>query len=349
METYGRIDQRGTLWTRPGNHIGNGPFVLDQWRGSDLIIIKKSPAYRDREHVRLNQIRFYPIDSAATEERAFRAGQWHVTYHCPREKIDSYRTEHPELLRIEPWLETYFLRVNVTKPVLKDQRVRQALGRAIDRRALVESVMRGSEIPAHHFTPPNIGGYTGMADLPSDPESARRLLAEAGYPNGKGFPDIELHYPTSDDGLKITQALQEMWKKEPNILVAIHNKEFKVYLDTQRRLAYDLSLSIWIGDYPDPSTFLDLLTTDNGNNQTSFSNAEFDKLIAETARTLDRAKRSEYFQRAEALLMDEAPVIPLFFGTHVFLCRPEVKEYQLSIAGNVMWKRLFLEGTTTDR
>ncbi|HUL50944.1 MAG TPA: peptide ABC transporter substrate-binding protein, partial [Candidatus Nitrosotalea sp.] len=343
LEKYGKVDERGTLWTRPGNHVGNGPFVLDQWRVNDVIVVKKSPTYWDRDHVRLNEIRFYPIESAATEERAFRAGQLHVTYHCPREKIDAYRTQHPEFLRIEPWLETYYFRVNVTKSVLRDQRVRQALGRAIDRRALVESVMRGGEIPAHHFTPPNTAGYTSAANMPTDYESARRLLAEAGFPNGAGFPDLELLYATSDDGLRITEAIQEMWKKELNIHVTVRNEEFKVFLDSQRRLAYDLSLSLWIGDYPDPSTFLDLLTTDNGNNQTGYSNPEYDRLIGQAAQTLDPARRYDIFQHAEALIMNEAPVIPLFFGTHVFLCRPEVKQYRLSIVGNPLWKQIILD------
>src|SRR5262249_33834651 len=151
---------------------------------------------------------------------------------------------HPDLLRIEPWLETDYLRVNVTRPPLNDRRVRQALAQSIDRRALVESVMQGGEIPAHHFTPPDTAGYTSTADLPTDPEAARRLLAEAGYPNGKGFPAIEFHYPTSDNGLKISQALQEMWKKELNVHIALRNEEFKVYLDTQRRLDFNFSLSI---------------------------------------------------------------------------------------------------------
>lgn len=342
VERFGTLDRRGTAWTRPGNHVGNGPFILDQWRVSDMIVVKKSQTYWDRTNVGLNQIRYYPIESAATEERAFRAGQLHATYACPREKIATYRQEHPDLLRIEPWLETDYLRVNVTRPPLNDRRVRQALGQSIDRRAMVESVMQGGEIPAHHFTPPDTAGYTSAADMPSDPEAARRLLAEAGYPNGKGFPEIELHYPTSDNGLKISQALQEMWKKELNIHIALRNEEFKVYLDTQRRLDFNFSLSIWVGDYPDPNTFLDMLTTDSGNNQTGFSDLEYDELISKAAQTLEPPRRFEYFQQAETLLMRQAPVIPLFFGTHVFLCRPEVRKFKPSIAGNVLWKKVSL-------
>lgn len=349
IEKFGKLDQRGTAWTRPGNHVGNGPFVLDQWKVSDHIIVRKSPTYWDRDRVGLNQIRFYPIESAGTEERAFRAGQLHVTYACPLEKIGNYRTEHPDLIRVEPWLETSYLRVNVTRPVLKDRRVRQALGQAIDRRALVESVMRGGEIPAPHFTPPDTAGFTALANMPSDPASARRLLAEAGFPDGRGFPELELHYATSDHGLKLAQALQEMWKKELNIHVSLRNEEFKVYLDTQRRLSYDLSLSRWVGDYPDPATFLEMFATDNGNNQTGFSNADYDRLIAQAALTADRTQRFDLFQRAEKLLMIEAPMIPLFFGTHVYLARPGVREYQPSVAGNVIWKRVFLEHTASNK
>jgi len=342
IEKFGKMDQRGTAWTRPGNHVGNGPFVLEQWKVGDQIVIRKSPTYWDRDRVGLNQIRYYPIESAATEERAFRAGQLHTTYSVPVEKIDAYRAEAPDRLRIEPWLETSFLRVNVTKAPLTDRRVRQALGQAIDRRALTDSVMRLGQTPAHHFTPPETAGFTALARMPSDPAAARQLLADAGFPGGRGFPEIELHLPTSDTALKVSQALQEMWKKELNIRVTLRNEEFKVFLDTQRRLAFDLSLSRWVGDYPDPATFLDMFTTGNGNNDTGFSNTEYDRLIAETTRIAERGARNELFQQAEKILMFEAPILPLYFGAHVYLSRTEVKDYQPSIAGNVVWKQVHL-------
>ena len=346
IRKYGDPYQRGNKWTRPGRFVGNGPFVLTKWRVNDVIIVKKSPTYWDRDRVRLNEIRFYPIESADTEERAFRAGQLHVTDTMALSKIDFYKTHYPDLLKIDPYLGTYFYRINVTKPPLNDKRIRRALALTIDRESIVKDVLRGGQLPAFCFTPPGTAGYTCRAHLYEDVNEARRLLAEAGYPDGKGLPPIELLYNTSEAHRIIAEAIQQMWKKSLGVEVQLVNEEWKVYLDAQRTLDYQICRAAWIGDYADPNSFLDMWLTGGGNNETGWSNPEYDRLIAEAARTADPAKRLEIFQQAEAILLDELPIIPIYFYTHVYARRPEVKGWYPTILDNHPYKYVYLEPAT---
>ena len=325
LRKYGDPYQRGNKWTRPGRFVGNGPFVLSQWRVNNVVVVKKSPTYWDRDRVRLNEIHFMPIESDDTEERAFRAGQLHITEFLPLTKIDFYKKNYPQYLHIEPYLGTYFYRINVTKPPLNDKRVRRALALTIDRESLVADVTRGGQMPAFCLTPPGTAGYTCRTQLHENVAEARRLLAEAGYPEGKGFPPIELLYNTLEAHRIIAESIQQMWKKALGIDVRLVNQEWKVYLDAQRTLNYQVCRASWIGDYVDPNTFLDMWLTGGGNNETGWSNREYDGLIAEAARTTDPRQRLEVFQKAEAILLDELPIIPIYFYTHVNAQRPEVK------------------------
>jgi oligopeptide transport system substrate-binding protein len=343
LRKYGDPYQRGDKWTRPGRYVGNGSFVLSKWRVNDVIEVRKSPTYWDRDRVKLNAIRFYPIESDDTEERAFRAGQLHITYTLPPSKIERYKTLQPDVLQIFPFLTTYFYRVNVTKPPVNDKRVRQALAMAIDRESIVKDIMKGGEIPAFNLTPPGTAGYTCRAQLREDIAAAKRLLAEAGYPDGKGMPPVEILYNTLEYHRTIAEAIQEMWKTKLGVDARLVNEEWKVYLDSQRSLNYQVCRAGWTGDYNDPNTFLDLWTTGSGNNETGWSNSEYDRLIVQAAATAEPQQRLEVFQKAEALLMDEMPIIPIYFYTRIYLQRPEVKGWYSNILDNHPYKYMSLE------
>ncbi|MGA2222109.1 MAG: peptide ABC transporter substrate-binding protein [Verrucomicrobiia bacterium] len=346
LRKYGDPYLRGGKWTRPGRFVGNGPFVLAKWRVNDVIVVKKSPTYWDRDRVRLNEIHFMPIESDETEERAFRAGQLHITEFMPLTKIDFYRKNYPSLLHIDPYLGTYFYRINVTKPPLDDKRVRRALALTIDRESLVADVLRGGQLPAFCLTPAGTAVYTCRTQLHEDVAEAKRLLAEAGYPDGKNFPTVELLYNTLEAHRIIAEAIQQMWKKNLGIDMRLVNQEWKVYLDSQRTLNYQICRASWIGDYVDPNTFLDLWVTGGGNNETGWSNPEYDRLIAEAARTTDPQQRLEVFQKAEAILLDELPMIPIYFYTHVHARRPEVKGWYPTILDYHPYQYVYLEPTT---
>ncbi|BET65622.1 ABC transporter substrate-binding protein [Opitutales bacterium ASA1] len=343
VEAHDGGARRGTRWTRVENIVTNGPFVLKDWRPNQFIEVRRNPLHWEAAGVRLQAIRFYPIESADTEERAFRSGQLHVTASIPISKLDVYRRESPELLHVHPILATYIYRFNTRRPPLDDVRVRKALALAIDREAIVERVTRGGQLPAYRFTPPGAGGHDSSARLEGTLEDARRLLAEAGFPEGRGFPSLQLLYNTNEGHRQIAEAVQQMWRVALGIDVGLYNQEAKVYTDTMRNGDYDIARYAWVGDYNDPNTFLDMMVTDGGNNQTGWSNAEFDRLLAEAGRAADEATRFALFDRAEQLLMNEVPFAPVYFYTRNNLRLPMVKGWYGNVLDLHAYNRVYLE------
>ncbi len=333
IEKFGAMDQRGTRWTRPENFVGNGAFALKEWTPNSRLVVEKNPHYWDVAHNRLNAVVFFPSEDIATDERSFRAGQLHLTYDLPPEKITTYREEAPQLLRIDSFLETFYLRFNVTKPPLDNKKVRQALARALDRAAICHSVLRDSRAPAHAFTPPGTAGYTAQASVPDDFAGARRLLAEAGFPGGKGFPTLEVQIKNDNLHRSVLEAIQQMWLRELGVRIVIAPLEQKTWIANQQAMTYQICSSRWGGDYLDPNTFLDLWITNGGNNQTGWGRPEYDHLVAEAAHTLDTARRQTLQQQAEALLLDDGPIVPLFHGARVYLIHPAVRNWQPTLLG----------------
>lgn len=342
IERHGRPDQRGNPWTRPERMVSNGPFVLKKWVPGQVIVVAKSPTYWDAASVRLNGINFHPIDSREAEERAFRAGQLHLTDAVPVAKIGAYRRDSPELIRIDPYLGTEFLRLNTQRPPFSDARIRRAFGLAINREALVP-VLGGQIKPAHAFTPPATAGYTANARMPTDPERARQLLKEAGYEGGRGLPAIEFLFPSSENVRVMAEALQEMWRRELGVEVRLLNQELKVTFDARRTGNYQMMRSNWIGDYLDPATFLDIFRSSSGNNYTGWSDPAYDAALFAAARTADRAARHEALQKAEALLLEAAPLIPIYHYTHVYLKQPSVRGWHPTLLDHHSYKHVWLE------
>jgi len=342
---FGAADALGTQWTQPGNFVGNGPFVLTEWKPGNYIAVGRSTNYWDAAAVSLSGIRFYPIGDHKIEERSFLAGQLHVTGTVPIDRIDFYRKSRPEILRLDPYLGVYYYILNVTRPPLNDPRVRRALAMAIDRDRIVRFVTRGGEEPALCFTPPGTAGYTCRAPFKADPDGARRLLAEAGFPGGAGFPKVSVLFNTSDAHARIAQAVQQMWKNTLGVEVDLLNMEWKVYLDQTQSLKYDIARAGWIGDYVDPNSFLDLWVTGGGNNRAGWSNAAYDALIRQAAKTRDGAARLELFQQAEAILLDEMPVIPFYFYRSKSLLDRSVRGWNPTILDHHPYKHVSLDAT----
>ena len=166
---------------------------------------------------------------------------------------------------------------------------------------------------------------------------------EAGYPGGRGFPQVEIQFATLELNQRLFEAVQQMWRRELGIAVSLANKEQRVWLSDERLRNYDLSYAHWIGDYVDPSTYLELFTTDSGNNSTGWSSPEYDRLIAAAGSAVDPSRRAEFYQQAEALLLNEAPIAPIFFGTRVFLCHPAVRNWRPALLGLHQYKDVYLE------
>ena len=340
---HGGLTDRSNRWTRPESIVGNGPFRVTTWEPQSQIRGNRNPHFRDAADVGLNGVAFYPFENAVSQEAAFRSGQLHLTSEVPLTKISAYRNESPELLRVDPFVLTGFMRFNLTRPPMDDVRVRRALALSINRQALADSVLKGGESPADRLTPPNTAGYTSEAAFGYNPATARQLLAAAGYPGGQGFPALEIMSRSREINQSILEAVQQMWRSELGIDLTIAMKEQRVWLDDETHLNYDISNARWIGDYVEPYTFLELFLSYSGNNNTGWANGQFDKLLGQATAESDEATRYALYQQAEALLVADAPIAPIYHGTQVFLKRPEVQGWPPALLGFHRYQFVSLE------
>ncbi|WP_052573982.1 peptide ABC transporter substrate-binding protein [Haloferula sp. BvORR071] len=337
---FGKMTDRFTKWSEAGNYVGNGPFVLKEWRFNDKVETVKNPLYWNAAHVKLNGVRFVPVENFYTETRGFLAGQLHTTYQLPPPLVEKIRAEHPEFLRQEPYLATDFIRTNITRPVLDNPKVRMAMSLAIDRKQLCDNILQGNT-PCGTITP-DLGDYHPDQIVSFDPERAKALLAEAGYPGGKGVPRFKILMSSTGSRATI-EALQAMWKDTLGILVDPQPKDWGSYVTAQQKLDYDIALAAWTGDYLDPSTFLLMWTKGNGNNNTGWSNEEFERLLSEAAHQSDEKQRLEFFKKAERILIEEQPILPISYRGRNYLLRPEVKGWHKLLLDNHPWAEISLE------
>lgn len=345
IEKFGSPTDRASRWTKAGNLVGNGPFALKEWRFTHSLTVEKNPHYWDAGVVRLKKIVFVPIASDTTEERAFRDGQIHSTFTLPNPLVQEYAKNHKDVLTSEPILSVYFYRVNTTREMLKDVRVRKALSLAIDRDGIINNILRAGQKPSQGLTP-----YPESLDYPQapkvirfDPVEAQRLMAEAGYPGGKGFPKFDILINTHEAHRVIAEAVQEMWRKNLGIHVGIFNQDWGVYLESQRQMNYSVCRAAWGADYPDPLTFLSMWKTGDGNNETGWSNAQYDDLINQSNREADATKRLNLLGQAESILLDEMPIIPFYWYVHVYASRPELKGRVPSVLQHRAYKGWYLD------
>ncbi len=327
VEKHGRFDQPYSGWTKPGELVGNGPFVLTEWRPGQDIVVKRNPRYWNAANIRLQEIHFHVIENEEAEERAFRGGQLHITEYVPAAKFKSYHDEAPGLLVTSPFFSTYFYGFDTTRPPFDDVRVRQAFSLALDRERLVSSLPHQGLTPAVSFVPPGPDGYAydGPYRLHCDVAAARRLLAEAGYPNGRGFPPVNITYHTNSRHQAVAEVLQQMWRANLNIDLPLVNKESRVYHDERIRRLYQLSRAGWVGDYLDAHAFLSVYLTGGGQNVTGFGREDYDRLVRESLDIRDTAARRAHYQQAEDILLRELPIIPLFYDSRAHLVAPSVR------------------------
>ncbi|RZO28360.1 MAG: peptide ABC transporter substrate-binding protein [SAR86 cluster bacterium] len=340
---HGDIDDRNGEWTRPGNFVCNGPFQLKTWELNNRIVVEKNPHYYDASMVRLNEIHYYPVSNVMTEDRMFRAGQLHLTSSMPTQKCPIYIEEKNPNLKIDPYMGTYFYRINTENETLSDVRVRKALAYSIDRQLLVDKVTQCGQIPAYSFTPPGSNGYQPSTEIPYDPVLAKQLLAEAGYSSDKPFPKLEILFNTNEGHRKVALAIQQMWQNELGIEVELVNQDWKVYLSREMVGDFQISRAGWIGDYEDPNTFLDLMRPNRGNNKTGWENMDFDALVEEANTINNQDKRYELLNEAEKILIDNMPIIPLYTYVRVYQLSPDVKGFNPHILDHHHPKFIYLE------
>ncbi len=308
----------------PTAKVGNGPFALTEWKPNQHIIVRKNPRYWDAAAVKLDAIHFLAFDNGDTEDRAFRAGQLDVTMGVPASKLDTYRIATPAVLHTVPLHETRYLALNTIKAPLNDARVRRALSLTLDRKILTDKVLKGGQQPAFTFVPPGLGGYAPAASLTENVDEARRLLTEAGFSGGKNFPKLELS--TWGASITILEAVQQRWRDELGIEVALVQREARTHLAALATGDYDIGFVTAIPDYDSPADLLTRFTAGNASNYPHWSNAEFDRLVA-----------AGKWTEAEAILLGDIPVIPLYFNAKNFLLRPAVHGWR----EDALWTRYY--------
>lgn len=309
------IAKYGDDWVKPGKLVGNGAFLLGSWRINDSVQLEKNPRYWDAANVRLGSVEVLPISKANVAYNFYAARQADLIMDkglAPPSLLDALKVRSD--FHAAPFLGTYFLRFNCAKGPFTDPRVRKAFSMALDRKRVTTKITRAGETDALSFVPPGIAGYKAPEGLPENHAEARRLLAVAGYPEGRGFPLTTYLYSEGELNEGMAIELQSMWKEVLGVTVQLARQEWKVYLNSLGSLDFGIARSSWVGDYPDPNTFLDLFVSGSGNNRTGWSSQRYDRLIAEAAAERDPGKRFEIMRRAEEFLVrEEAPIAPIFF------------------------------------
>ena len=338
---YGNIDTPFTTWTNEGNFVSNGPFSLKKWRFNHLIEVERNPYYWDKENVALDGIKFFPISNPYTEARMFDDDLLHITYSIPPSLISWGKENYPQEFREENYLGTRFVRFNIEISPLHLTKVRKALNLALDKNKYTKQILKGGQQPAYSLVPP-MSAYQSPKIESFNPIKARRLLKEAGFPNGENFPKLTFLTTDRETAKKEAEAIQEMWKKNLNISVRIEQKEWTSFLEDQYQGRYQISAGGWIGDYIDPTTFLDLWTKTNGNNCTNWANQKYEKLLNES-RQFSGKKRAVLLKSAEALLLEEMPIAPLYWYTTNYLVHQNVQNWHPLLLKTQPYKYLSLK------
>jgi oligopeptide transport system substrate-binding protein len=345
------IEKYGDGWTRPENIVTCGAFKVKTWRSYDRLILVRDPMYWDAKTVRLDEITFYPVEDSTTMMNLYKAGEVDAVYNhtVPYAWVDELRGLKDYMDKPENAVEYYML--NTKKPPTNDLRVRRAFNMAIDKNAL--AVYRRVVKPLTAFTPEGIyPGYPQPKGDPFDPQKARDLLAEAGYRDATGkydpskFPinQMEISYNTTESNKQTAEFVQAQWKQNLKLTVPLKNIEWKTFLDSRAKLQYNgAARAGWVGDYMDPYTFLDLFSTEFGDNGTGWSPPEYVTMLRAANTQHDPAARYALLAKAEAFLLAAQPFIPLYTSATDWLKKPYVKGMYANPLTLHAWKFVYIE------
>ncbi|MCW3791298.1 peptide ABC transporter substrate-binding protein [Paenibacillus sp. LS1] len=353
---HASADTNDKFFTDYKNMIVNGPFTLDQFAKGQKIVVKKNDGYHAAADIKLSQIDMSLTNSSASELQAYKSGQLDYTGapngEIPSDQIPSVKAELPDEFKATGIASTYYYQFNVNEAPFNNVKIRKAFAMAIQRQLIVDKVTQGGQIPAFGFVPPGIRGENGeFRDEHKDDyftenvDEAKALLAEGMKEEGyTTLPAVTLIYNTSDGHAKIALAIADMWKQNLGVDVKTENQEWGVFLENRQNQNFQVARAGWSADYNDPYNFLEMWTTGNTNNDSKFSNEQYDKDVKDTVKSADPAARMAAFADAEKILIqDEMGVMPIYYYTNVSLTKPYLKDVQLDFSGAIDFTRAYLE------
>jgi oligopeptide transport system substrate-binding protein len=337
------IDAHGEDWTLPENIVVNGPYKLTELQPEDYAVLEKNPSYFAADQVDIDTIKLVVIKEESTALALFEDGELDIVS-VPATDLD--RVKSDPMLSSEfyngPKNVLYYYDFNVLKPPFDNVKVRQAFAAAVDKQSIVDFITKGGEVPAPTLTPPgSVGHVPDSADvgIPYDPEHAKALLAEAGYPGGQGLPTITLAFNASETHSRIAQAVQQMWQQTLGATIELQPVEGRAYSQIAAEGAFNVWRMGWGMDYPDANNIhAELFTSDVGA-AAIVRNTDYDRLVAEAAVEQDPAKRQAMYTEAEKILVqDEAGVMPIYWSAENLLISPSLHPVLAGSFNREFWK-----------
>jgi oligopeptide transport system substrate-binding protein len=327
-----RIEALGRQWTRAGQMVSNGPFQLAEWIPNDHVTLRKNPHFFDAARVRLDTVNWYPTENQATSLKRYQAGELDILLNFPNDQLESLRRSVPREVKIWPGLLLNYVLLNNRKPPFGDERVRRALALALDREGIVQKIVTPGSPPAYALTPPAVKGYTAprpaWAKLPATQRlaEAQRLMQEAGYGPGKPL-SFDLVYTTLEENRRLAVAMAAMWQRI-GVRANPLNRDLIAINKAARTRDFQALLYTWFPPNDDPYSFLGLAETGNPANYSGYSNPAFDALLTRANSSPDPAQRFALFAEAEAMVLADQPVVPVFFYMRRFLVKPYVSGFE---------------------
>lgn len=327
--------------------VGNGPFALRQWVHHGSLSFAKNPYYWDAAAVRLEGMHWPIVDAQATRLTLVETGQADMMVEPP--VVEHERLQRQGLLRIAPYLGIYYYVFNTEAPPFDRVEVRRAFAQSLQRQALVTQVVKGGKQPAYAWVPPGLPNPASGRDFreeggplaQEDAASAQAWLRAAGHAGGQGLPPVTLLFNTGEMHKAIAEAAQEMWKRQLGVTVSLTNQETKVFLSSRAQGQFQIARASWIGDYADPMTFLDVFK--DAANDARYRNERYNALVEEAQSALEPARRMQAMHEAEALLFEDAVLIPIYYTTQPYVARPRLQGVTWSVLGLADFKHAYLE------
>lgn len=341
----------------PETYITNGPFKLKDWVEKESLTFVKNDNYWNKDEIKLETLEYRLIDDQVTYLNAFKSGDIDLIEAPPQSEIPKLLADGTAKKYMN--IGNYYYCFNLGEKskefdpeayeALSNVKVRKALSMAIDRQLIIDRVAQAEQLPAVSFVPEGTLDSEGKPfkkeylKPTADVEGAKKLLAEAGYPDGEGFPTIKLSFNTNAGHQNIAQAVQDMWKNNLNINVELTNEEWAVFQTSRTDGNYSIARNGWSSDFNDPVSFLELFQTGNGNNDSKYSNPKFDEAMEAAKKENDKKKRTEYLRKAEDIMMEDAACIPVYYTNYVICANPKIKDFVKSPLGNMLFYYAYVE------